>query len=164
MLLLPGLGQPLLLQPHQLVRDDHQGGAAAGDVGVGQHQGGGHAHLVGPAGSPPGMMTVRDRVVHSHWSRSVQILCSHWWNFYYAAAKVFAITTHLKADKMSCYGMISGFHAQKGSIIGTRRPYAPSRGLWELSLYGVSNMIISDLEWTTLITVREFREGTVLVG
>ena len=21
------------------------------------------------------------RVVHSHWSRYVEILCSHWWNF-----------------------------------------------------------------------------------
>ena len=36
------------------------------------------------------------RVEHSHWSRSVEILCSDWWN--YAGAKVYAITTHLKAS------------------------------------------------------------------
>ena len=37
---------------------------------------------------------------------------------YYAAAKVYAITTQVKA----WYGMISGFHAQKESIIGDYMP------------------------------------------
>ena len=44
---MPGLGlQPLLvLDPDQLVRDDHQGGTAARDGGVGQHQALAHTHL-----------------------------------------------------------------------------------------------------------------------
>ena len=41
------------------------------------------------------------RVVLSHWSTSVQILCSHWWTPYYAGTKVYATTTHLHG--MACY-------------------------------------------------------------
>ena len=54
---------------------------------------------------------------------------------YYAGARVYAITTHLKASKMPllatfyalwclvvCYGMIGGFHARKKSIIGDLMP------------------------------------------
>ena len=48
------------------------------------------------------------RVVLSHWSTSVQILCSHWWTPYYAGTKVYAITTHLMRLSVCCYGMISG--------------------------------------------------------
>ena len=33
------------------------------------------------------------RVELSHWSRSVQILCSHWWTPFYAGSKICAITT-----------------------------------------------------------------------
>ena len=73
-------------------------------------------------------------ILCSHWSRSVEILSSHWSRFslvepYYAGAKVYAITTHLKASRIPptrgtwclsvcCYG----FHAQKGSIIGDLMP------------------------------------------
>ena len=60
------------------------------------------------------------RVQHSHWSRALQILCSHW-------LKVYAITTHLQENKIPptwgilclsvcCHGMISGFNAQKDAI------------------------------------------------
>ena len=36
------------------------------------------------------------RVKHSHWSRSLEILLSDWWNTYNTGTKVYAITTHLK--------------------------------------------------------------------
>ena len=34
-----------------------------------------------------------------HWSRSVQILSSHWWKSYYAGATVYTITIHPKASE-----------------------------------------------------------------
>ena len=40
---------------------------------------------------------------------------------YCAGAKVYAITAHLtECLSVCCYGMISGFHARKSSIIGAR--------------------------------------------
>ena len=47
---------------------------------------------------------------------------------YYAGAKVYATTTHLKASKIPFgvlllqYGMIGGLHARKGPIIGALMP------------------------------------------
>ena len=70
------------------------------------------------------------RVEHSHWSTFTD-----WWNLTtYAGAKVYVKKTQLKASKMPptrgilclsvcLYGMMSGFHAQKESII-FRHPYA----------------------------------------
>ena len=45
------------------------------------------------------------RVEHSHWSRSLEILASDWWNItmLYAGAKVDAITTQLKECKMVAF-------------------------------------------------------------
>ena len=79
----------------------------------------------------PGCLAPLSRVEHSHWSRSLEIL---WFvEPYYAGAKFYAITTHLKASKrppfrgllwfLVCfYRMISGFHAQKEYIIGALMP------------------------------------------
>ena len=59
---------------------------------------------------------------------------SRYWSLIGAGAKVYAITTHFKASKkfrpirgilclsVCCYGMISGFHAQKESVIDTIMP------------------------------------------
>ena len=66
------------------------------------------------------------RVEHSHLSRSLQIMIIV--ETCYTGAKVSAITIHLNSSKVSptrdilclsvcCYNVISGFHAQKGSII-----------------------------------------------
>ena len=124
----PGGVRPVLRHFH------HRGGQAAWST------------LIGP--EPPD--TVLSLV------ENLQTLCSHWSRtsrhsaligpeppdtvlslveLYYAGARVYAITTHLKASKMPllatfyalwclvvCYGMIGGFHARKKSIIGDLMP------------------------------------------
>ena len=64
--------------------------------------------------------------IHSEWSTLIGRDLTRLVEPYYAGAKVYAITAHLKASKMPntlclsvcCYGMISGFNAQKGKERG----------------------------------------------
>ena len=88
------------------------------------------------------------RVEHSHWSRSLQILCSDWWNLTMLAPRsTFAITTHLKERKMNhsmdilclllcCYDM----YMRKESITGAHNKRLEMLGL-EPCLYGISELV-----------------------
>ena len=54
-------------------------------------------------------MTLADlpgRVEPSHWSRSREILGSHWWTHYYAEAKLSAITTHHIRGHFVLFGVL----------------------------------------------------------
>ena len=64
-----------------------------------------------------------NRVVHSHWSRSIQILCSDWLRAWYCYAQLsYAIKTLLISclDVFSFGIRIGGFHARKDVIVRQR--------------------------------------------
>ena len=103
-----------------------------------------------------------DRVEVSHWSRSTQILCSHWWTPFYAGSKICAITTDWMASKdiLCCYGMISGpfmeriFYRKCSNVIKTMEKrenawYKLHFTSLDLCLYGIreQHLILWPLQW-----------------